>query len=304
MGNKFELGINNAFAIKKWVETDEWLDVIVNDIGLKNIQFSFDLLYPSLQDADYINICDEINHFTGQYDANISSTFTGLMAYCQNMLAHPNPALRKAALDYYHHAVKISSLIGARSTGGHLLSFSIKDYNDVARRKYLMESFFESMAYLSAIAKKHKLKSLVWEYMSSLYEPPHTVDECITYFEHINKYSHLPVKICFDLGHTTSFDIESDDKNRDVYYVLEKIIPYVNMIHLQQCDGIGDRYWPFTREYNEKGIIEPKKIYKIINRSADEKVDLYFEFFHGPEIGGQEIIEDYKVSAEYWLSFL
>ncbi len=304
MSNKFELGINNAFAVKKWIETEEWFSLIVNETGLKNIQFSFDMLYPNFHEADCLHICNEINDSAKKFDAKITSTFTGLMAYAQNMLVHPSPLLRKAAIDYYIEAIKISALLDSPATGGHLLSFSIKDYNDIKRREYLMESFFESMIYLSGIAKEHGLKSLVWEYMPSLYEPPHTIDECLTSMEHINKYAHLPIKICFDLGHTTSFDIAKDDKNRDVYYVLEKIIPYVSMIHLQQCDGIGDRYWPFTGEYNKVGIIEPKKIYRLINSSANEKVDLYLEFYHGPEIGGDQITKDYKVSANYWQSFI
>ncbi len=304
MSDKFELGINNAFAVKKWIETEEWMRLIVDEIGLKNIQFSYDMLYPSLSEADCDTICDEICHCVKKYDAKISSTFTGLMAYMQNMLVHPSPVLRKAAIDYYKDAILISSTLGAPCTGGHLLSFSIKDYADKKRREYLMESFFESMVYLSGVAKENGLQSLVWEYMPSLYEPPHTVDECLRFMEQVNKYSHLPIRICFDLGHTTSFDIAQDDKDRDIYYVLEKIMPYVNMLHLQQCDGIQDRYWPFTEEYNKIGVIDPKKIYKIINSSANEKIDLYLEFYHGGEIGPDTIVHDYKASTEYWLSFI
>ena len=29
MLNKIELGINNAFAIKKWIEPEEWTKIIV-----------------------------------------------------------------------------------------------------------------------------------------------------------------------------------------------------------------------------------------------------------------------------------
>jgi len=304
MSNKVELGINNAFAIKKWVEPEEWTRVIVGEIGLKNIQVSFDLFYPSLKEANISFMCEDINNAVKKYNAKVSSTFTGLNAYSQNMLVNPNPTIRKAAIDYYEDAIKISSKIGAPTTGGHFLSFSIKDFNDKNRREYLMESFFESIIYLSHVAFQHNLTSLTWEYMPSPYEPPHTVREAEKFYEEINSYTKVPIYLTFDLGHTTAFDISEKNKDRDVYYVLEKLIPMTNIIHLQQCDGIGDRYWPFIPEYNEIGIIDPGKVIKLIDDCSDHKIDLMFEFIHGCEVSGKKIIEDHKYSVDYWMKYL
>ena len=85
---------------------------------------------------------------------------------------------------------------------------------------------------------------------------------------------------------------------------MEKIIPITNIIHLQQCDGLGDRHWPFTPEYNEVGIIKPQKILKLINDNSDHAIDLIFEFIHSCELSGDKIIEDYKYSAAYWMKYL
>ncbi len=304
MGGKIELGVNNAFAIKKWVEPEEWVRVIVKEIGLKNIQASFDLFYPSLKESDIIFMCSEINKAVKKYSGKISSTFTGLNAYSQNMLVHPNPVVRKSAIDYYIDAIEISSIIGAQTTGGHFLSFSIKDFNNLKRREYLMQSFFESMVYLSKVAYKHNLNSLTWEYMPTPYEPPHTIEEAKRFYNEINSYTEVPIYLTFDLGHTTAFDLDINNKDRDIYYILENIIPMTNIIHLQQCDGLGDRYWPFIPEYNKVGIIKPQEVIKIIKNYSDHKIDLMFEFIHGCELSGDKIIEDYRYSAEYWLKYL
>lgn len=304
MLKKIELGINNAFAIKKWIEPEEWTKIIVEEIGLKNIQVSFDLFFPSFKDSNISFMCAEINNAARKYGAKMSSTFTGLNAYSQNMLVHPNPVIRKSALDYYVDAIKISANINSPITGGHFLSFSIKDFNDKKTREYLMQSFFESMIYLSKVAYEHNLNSLTWEYMPTPYEPPHTIEEAKKFIEELNSYTKVPIYLTFDLGHTTAFDLDSNDKNRDVYYVLENIIPITNIIHLQQCDGVGDRYWPFTQEYNKVGIIEPQKIIKLINDNSDHTINLIFEFIHGCEVSGDKIIEDYKYSVEYWLKYL
>lgn len=238
-----------------------------------------------------------------KYKANISSTFTGIIAYFQNMLVHPNPMIRKYALEYYKEAIEITAKIGAKTTGGHFLSFALKDFYDEARKKYLLESFFESMHYLSKFAKINGLESLTWEHMPSPYEPPHTIDEVHNLFREVNSNSEVPVYLCFDLGHTTAFDL-TDDKDKNVYNVLEKVLPYTNMLHLQQCDGIGDRYWPFTPEFNSQGIIEPKKILQIINDYSDNEIMLVFEIIHGPELSEKKIIEEHKISVEYWREFL
>ena len=303
MNEKVILAINNAFAVKKWIEPEEWVKVIVKEIGVKEIQLSFDLFYLDLKESDSTLICSEIKQALKKYDANISSTFTGLIAYLQNMLVHPDLTIRKRSLEYYEEAIKITKKIGGKTTGGHLLSFSLKDFYDKDRKKYLLDSFFESIYHLSKIAKINGLESLTWEYMPSPYEPPHTIEETSKLFNEVNSYCEVPIYLCFDLGHTTAFDLK-DPKDKDLYYVLEKVLPYTNMLHLQQCDSIGDRYWPFTPEFNNIGVIDPKKILQIINDYSDNKVLLVFEFLHGFELDERKIIEDYKTSVDYWRSFL
>ena len=304
MGKKVELGVNNTFAIKKWIEPEEWARVIVEEIGLNNIQLSFDLFYPSLKESNISFMCNEINIAVKKYNCKISSSFTGLTVYGQNMLGHPNPVIRKSALDYYIDAIKISSKLNIPVTGGHFLAFTLKDFNNKKTREYLMQSLFESIIYLSKVASDHNLNSLTLEYMATPYEIPHTIEEAKKFLEEINTFSKVPVYLTFDLGHTSAFDLDINDKNRDVYYVLENIIPITNIIHLQQCDGLGDRHWPFTPEYNEVGIIKPQKILKLINDNSDHEIDLIFEFIHSCELSGDKIIEDYKYSADYWMKYL
>ena len=44
---KIKLGINNCFAIKRWAEPEEWIEIIKKELGLNIVQFSFDLLDPN-----------------------------------------------------------------------------------------------------------------------------------------------------------------------------------------------------------------------------------------------------------------
>lgn len=301
MNDKVELGVNNTFTLKKWVEPDEWIRVIVEEIGLNNIQLSSDLFYPNLDDFNIDFMCNRINDSLDKYDAKISSTFTGLNIYSQNMLGHPNPVVRKSALEYFINAIKISSKINAATTGGHFMAFSIKDFNDNKKREYLTQSLFESVIYLSSVAKDHGLDSLTIEYMPTPYEFIHRPDQAKEILNEINNYSKIPVYLTFDLGHTCSFNLEINGPDRDIYNVLENIIPITNIIHLQQTDGKSDHHWPFIPEYNENGIIKPREILKLIKDSSDHKIDLIFELLHGCDVNAEKIISDHKYSVDYWM---
>lgn len=80
--------------------------------------------------------------------------------------------------------------------------FNLKDFYDADRKKYLLESFLESIYYLSKIARINGLDSLTWEYMPSPYEPPHAIEEVNKLFNELNPYCEVPIYLCFDLGHT------------------------------------------------------------------------------------------------------
>ncbi|MHB1334833.1 MAG: sugar phosphate isomerase/epimerase family protein [Candidatus Humimicrobiaceae bacterium] len=280
------------------------MKIIVEEIGLKNVQISLDLFSHSLQEADVKCYCFEIKELMEKYKVKISSTFTGLTAYIQNMLGHPNPLVRGAALKYYENAIDIASYLGSLTVGGHFISFSVKDFYDKDRVEYMTNSLYESIIYLSGIAKLKSLNSITWGYMPSQYEPPHAINEAEKMIKTINKYTEVPVYLTLDLGHMVAADLDTSSKDRDVYYVLEKLLPYTNIVHLQQSYGTGDHHWPFTSEFNKIGIIKPEKVLKVINGYSGNDIDLIFEILPACELSADQIINDQKESAAYWKKYI
>ena len=57
MNKKVTLAVNSGFAAKKWVEPEQWIQVIVEEMGCKEIQCSFDLFYPNLKETDSNLLC-------------------------------------------------------------------------------------------------------------------------------------------------------------------------------------------------------------------------------------------------------
>ena len=51
---KIDLGINNCFAVKRWTETEEWCRIVAEEFKIKNVQFSFDLLDPIINNQFHL----------------------------------------------------------------------------------------------------------------------------------------------------------------------------------------------------------------------------------------------------------
>jgi len=129
-------------------------------------------------------------------------------------------------------------------------------------------------------------------------EPPCTIEEAKQLHRMVNEGAAIPIQFCLDLGHQCTVGVNG--KDRDTYEWLRQLAPYSPVIHIQQTDGQGDRHWPFTEEYNSKGIIEPEKVIQAINDSGAEEVVLLFEIIHPFEEDEEKVLNDLERSVKYW----
>lgn len=72
----------------------------------------------------------------------------------------------------------------------------------------------------------------------------------------------------------------------------------------QQTDGIHDYHWPFTRHYNQKGIIDVKKVIEAIEESSVKEEMLILEIIHPFEAKEDDVIEDFIETCRYWRKYL
>lgn len=301
MTAKLTLGTNNAFAIKAWPEPDMWASVISEDLGLNEVQFSFDLLDPLLDEPGRSLECEKILKAVQNYRLSMRSSFTGLIMYAQNLLSHPEPAMRAYGFQWYQNAVVLAGKLGVESTGGHIGAMSARDYRDPQRRNFIRSYLVEMVRNLTWLAAKHGQKYFLWELMPSPREIPHTPQEAIDLLQEVNEGTAIPVHICFDVGHCNSFDFE---KPGDPYNWLKELLPYTPMVHLQQTDGISDRHWPFTPEYNKIGIINPDRVADILKSSPFPEVIMLFELGHAFDSHDQQVVDDHKYSVETWSKWI
>ena len=301
MAAKISLGTNNAFALKTWPEPDMWARIIAQELGLKEVQFSFDLLDPLVDEPGRSIICGQILKAVRDNKLSLRTSFTGLIMYAQNLLSHPDPNMRSFAFRWYQKAVELTSKLGAEATGGHIGAMSARDYADPKRRSFIRASLVESVRQLTWLAGGLGQKYFLWEAMPTPREIPHTPEEAIELMQEVNEGVAIPVYICFDLGHCNSFDFKTPG---DPHKWLEKLLPWIPVVHLQQTDGVADHHWPFTPEYNKLGIINPQRVVEIVKSSPLPEVMMLFELGHAFDAPDQLVIEDHKHSVETWSKWI
>jgi len=299
---KLRLGINNCFAVKRWPEAEDWAEIVGSKLDLDLVQFSFDLVDPRVRRLVRLKKSGEIRDAAKAYGLEVNSTFTGLGAYSYNLLMHPDPAMRSDALDWYEAAVEMTKEVGAKGTGGHVAAMSCKDFENEERRRFLLDTLIESLQHLSQLAARLGQEFLLWEPMPISREPPSSVADAKSLYVRANRRSGVPIAFCIDTGHQCAWDRSGVDV--DTYHWVRELAPMSPVMHVQQTDGKMDRHWPFTPEYNQKGIIRAEKLIKAIDESGAKSVLLMLEIIHAFEEKEEKVLEDLEKSVAYWKEFV
>ena len=111
-------------------------------------------------------------------------------------------------------------MLGAEATGGHIGAMSAADFDDPARRAFLRRTLIEAVRELTYLASRLGQEYFLWELMPTPREFPHTPQESLDLMKEANAEAAVPVRICFDLGHTCSYDLK---KPVDPHAWLEKL---------------------------------------------------------------------------------
>lgn len=104
----------------------------------------------------------------------------------------------------------------------------------------------------------------------------------------------------------------SKQEDSDTYAWLERLGRYSPIVHLQQTSGTASAHWPFTEEYNARGIIEPAKVLAALRRSFENalpdegmpqpcrKIYLTLEIFSSTSDIPPDIRSRMRESVRFW----
>jgi hypothetical protein len=107
------LGINTCFATKRYSEPEEWAKIIGEKLGVREAQFSADLLDPFVPDEVKSEIIARVSQATKENGVTIHSVFTGVGVQPGNLLLHWNEGMRAHAFNWHRGLVDIAAGLGA-----------------------------------------------------------------------------------------------------------------------------------------------------------------------------------------------
>jgi sugar phosphate isomerase/epimerase len=293
--------MNMCFLRKRWVEPEEWAELIDEKLGVKYAEFTSDLLDPFfVPEPARSRLAAETKNAFESRGITMVDYYTGVITHCLNLLSHPEPTIRERAMEWCREAIVLAEKMGAGGIGGHFDTIVRPDCLDPERRAVRIDGVIASFQSLSEHAKEHGLDFLLWEQMYTPSEAPYTIAEAQDLYNRANDGAAVPIYLTVDVGHMCSHNYPHSDQDLDPYVWLEKFASISPVIHLQQTDGKVSHHWPFTEQYNRMGIIHPERVLEAIEKSGSEMNYLTFEIFHSLGVTEEKMLDDLKRSVDYW----
>ncbi|MFW5980688.1 MAG: sugar phosphate isomerase/epimerase family protein [Halanaerobiaceae bacterium] len=296
---EYKLGINCGFAINRYPEPGVWTKLVGEEFNLNYVQFVADLLNPFLPDDIIGEQVNEIKKYIKKYEITVDSTFTSAFTRVNHLL-HPDKKQREVWLQWFKDFYDISASLGARASGSHFGILSMNDCYNKKRKKELLAEAVDSWKELALYGKEIGFEYIMFEPMSVPRELGWTIEETKTLLHKVNKNNEgVPMMLCLDIGHAPH------PEERDPYLWCKELGAASPTVHIQQTEAGHSRHWPFTEEYNKKGIIDPEKVMKALDEGGAGKVMFLFEISHREKYPiDLKVVDDLKKSVEYWKKYL
>ena len=296
--SKYRLGINTGFAVNRFSEPEEWIRIVGEDLDLRVVQLTSDMLNVDLSPSILIKQVSKINKLCNQYNVEIASTFTGAFTRV-NHLAHPDPEIRAHWIAWFKRFVDLSVDLGAETMGSHFGIFTAHDDSHQTTREKRRTDNINAWHEVALYARNKGLKMLTWEPMSISREQGETLEEARRLQDDVNNGSPLPFGICLDVDHG---DVSSPNpSDTDPYSWLKTFANESPQIHLKQSYANKGGHWPFTAEHNKNGRIVPQLVIDVLMEKNVESVDLLFELsFRERQPFDSTVVKVLKESVDYW----
>jgi len=286
------LGINLSFAIKRWVEPPVWARLVRETLGLELVQFTYDLLDPWWPTASRRSMTRDVRKAADDWGLKIESAFSGLANYCFDGLLHPDPAGRKASLEWWKRAFDVASEIGAKASGGPLGAISVSDASDPKRREQRYDDLLDSVATLSKAAKSAGLERLQVACTPLTRELLHTVDQARTFLQDLEGRCAVSVKLLVDIGHALYQPLYGPEARMAAW--LSGLGDSIGAFHLQNTDFQSDSHWGWP---DARGLFDLAAFAGEVRAANLEKVPAFLEIIYPFELTDDAVLESITSSV-------
>lgn len=296
--HKFELSVNTGFLVNRYTDPKYWVKEVSTNIGINKVQFTADLINPSLPNELIKKKISETKSELESYGVDVTSTFTGAFTRLNN-LTHPDEDFRDYYQKWFNKFVDISADLGSKSMGSHFGILTQPDLDNDDALKRLTEDAIDRWVEIGKYAKNVGIDTIFWEPMSIAREYGETIEKAIALNQKLNDASDIYFSMCLDVDHG---DLESPNKKDiDPYEWLSQCTDNYDMIHLKQSYENKGGHWPFIKEHNLKGKIIPEKVLNAIKETAPREIELVLELsFKERQPADRLSVSNVAESVEFW----
>ena len=292
---KILLGFNCNCFTNRYDEPEEWTR-ICSELGVRHVMFNVDLIDPYWPWDLQRSLCDRTLEACERRDVTIHCSFGGHHGH-QHYLGHPEPEVRLEAKRFFRFAIRQTAYLGGKSFGTCFAIQTVRSQEDSKRRRDIMDDAIGAYHELAEYGAEVGLKALAYEVTSVPRETCATFAENDYVLERCSDTA-IPIRICLDLGHRNLAGLPEE---ADHLEWIGRYGKHCDVIDCQQSDTSGSRHWPFTEEFNRKGVIRGGQVVEAIRASGAEQILLAFEIkssaFHPQEYAHLDVL---KASVEHW----
>ncbi|MBE3070441.1 MAG: TIM barrel protein [Planctomycetes bacterium] len=301
---RFRLIGNNGFTTEDYPEPEAWAGVLAR-AGLTEFEYFADHLEPVL----FRRVVRERSEFfeaTRQAVAGaglkVWSGATARVSYLLNLLNHPYADMRREGLEWCKAFIDLARALGAPYISGHYDIMSKRDLaGDFAGA---MQRIVDGLVAMSEYAAEKGLSAIFLEQMHRPQLQPNTLARGRELLAAINARSAVPVRMHLDMGHAAPVfdDPTHGPRDKDPYAWLAE--PWGDnrlvLVHTQQSDAAASRHWPFTPEFNAKGLIDGRRAIEALASSGVGEAVLALEILFARGTPIEDIEPAITASAAYW----
>ena len=206
MDPKISIGIDNCFALKRWVTPSEWGRVI-KDMGMKYVECVADqeiepLLTPKACHDDWI---EAVNEEKAKNGIEVVMMYSNDSTYDTAGFCHKDPRIREHYVEkWFDEFLRICGGIGA-DMGYFVHGVPEEQLYHKAAYQETWENAYACMARVGELAEKHGVGKVALEQMYTPHQPPFTIDGMRDLMRRMLKEGHYPLYLTEDVGHHCPF---------------------------------------------------------------------------------------------------
>jgi len=285
-------GINLSFAIKRWVEPEVWAELVSLQLGLRHVQFTYDLLDPWWPAAMRNAMATRVRQAAGDWGLEIESAFSGLANYCFDGLLHPEAEGRSASLEWWKRAFDVAAAVGAKASGGPLGGMSATDAADPQRRAEHYRDLLDAVEELTVAARESGLERLQVECTPLAREIPYTVEQSRKFLNDLEGRCAVPVKLLVDVGHALYQPLYGPNARMPDW--LHGLGRSIGAFHLQNTDFQSDSHWGWP---DRRGLFDVANFAREVKSAGLDDVPAFLEIIYPFELSDDAVLSNITSSV-------